>query len=242
MQASRSLLYYGEACPISLFSDLGREFMTVKILKTHVCYEDIVRFLPFVSEERRRNIQSSLNEEYRITSLMTELFIRAELADTVGLLPHELRLGRREHGKPFLSGREDVHFSVSHSDGWIAFVRDDAPVGLDIQRISHRERKPAMNFFTASERELILSSDDPDGCFFRAWTAKEAYIKLLGTGLSTPLRSVDTVALRGKYGFASAVTEGFAVTVCSTKADVDMQLVDVSQEALLGRWGEAISV
>ncbi len=216
--------------------------MTVKILKTRVCFEDISRFLPYISEERRCNIQSSPNGEYKVTSLMTELFIRNELADITGLLPHKLCLGRSKHGKPYLLGREDIHFSVSHSDGWIAFVHDETPVGLDIQRISHRERKPAMNFFTASERELIRTFDDPDECFFRVWTAKEAYIKLLGTGLSTPLRSVDTVALRSEYSFASAVKGGFAITVCSTKADVDMELVNVSQEALLGRWGEVIFV
>ena len=41
------------------------------------------------------------------------------------------------------------------------------------------------------EYKYILESESQGNAFYEIWTKKEAYVKFLGTGLSTPLSSFD---------------------------------------------------
>ena len=49
----------------------------------------------------------------------------------------------------------------------------------------------AKRFFSENEYKYILESESQGNAFYEIWTKKEAYVKFLGTGLSTPLSSFD---------------------------------------------------
>ena len=103
------------------------------------------------------------------------------------------------HGKPALPGR-DLEFSFSRS-GEFAFVAVSSgmPVGIDVQQVKPGravERIARRRF--AQDEAAVLTAAEPverDAAFHRCWTAKEAYVKGLGTGLSLGLARFSVAAL-----------------------------------------------
>lgn len=176
-------------------------------------FAEYERYLPLVPPERREKIARLRSERKKLVSLLTGLLIRDELSSLLRVPGDELRFGYGEYGKPYLPDFPDLRFSVSHSGGGIAFACGSAPIGIDMERIGKADMRIAQRFFTERERGLIASSADANGAFFRIWTAKEAYVKLLGTGLHTPLDSFDVTCAPG-VRFDSLPLPGFAVTIC----------------------------
>lgn len=106
-----------------------------------------------------------------------------------------MRLGRGEHGKPhLLEGR--CEFNLSHSEGYAALgVQQQGPLGVDIEDQNRQVDWKALTerFFARPEVEAARLASDPRSCFFEIWTAKEAYIKALGSGLYHPLDQFVTL-------------------------------------------------
>jgi len=102
---------------------------------------------------------------------------------------HTLRWDKAAHGKPFLVDGA-CRFNLTHSENVAALaVSPQAELGLDVEDRTRRVDFFALGkrFFAAPEAEALLQAADPRHFFFEVWTAKEAYIKALGDGLSHPL-------------------------------------------------------
>jgi 4'-phosphopantetheinyl transferase len=126
-------------------------------------------------------------------------FLRSTLAECLRCDPASLCFGYGHHGKPFLIDT-DLRFNLSHSGGWAALAA--APgreVGIDIEQIrpDRAIEDLARRFFSAREWAALRALPDAERCdaFFRCWTRKEAFIKLIGDGLSFPLDEFE-VTLR----------------------------------------------
>ncbi|MCD6185742.1 MAG: 4'-phosphopantetheinyl transferase superfamily protein [Deltaproteobacteria bacterium] len=78
------------------------------------------------------------------------------------------------------------YWSITHKDEYVAGVASLTSIGIDIEKI--RPCSKALFKKTASQKEWALSSEEPCKLFFRYWTAKEAVIKLNGTGIKDLLR------------------------------------------------------
>ncbi len=94
------------------------------------------------------------------------------------------------HGKPHVPG---VSFNLSHS-GELALVAVAPPqvdVGVDVEQVVDRDLDlVAPTVFSQAELRAFASAPDKSAAFFRAWTRKEAFLKMLGVGISV-LRSFD---------------------------------------------------
>jgi len=102
-------------------------------------------------------------------------------------------------GKPeLLKSINDIrlNFNVSHSKNifCLAFCRKEQ-VGIDVEIVKPISdyMQIAERYFSESELEKLksLSEKDKLGGFYTCWTSKEAVIKLLGQGLSFPLKDFD---------------------------------------------------
>src|SRR5205807_1041450 len=123
--------------------------------------------------------------------------VHAVLARHLGCNPDQVRLANGFFGKPELVGggpERPVEFSVSRSDDHcLIAVSQAGPVGVDLERrrpIGDLDRIASLYF---APREAGTIARLRDGrkldAFFDCWTSKEAYLKALGTGLTTPLES-----------------------------------------------------
>lgn len=111
--------------------------------------------------------------------------LRRLLADVLRCEPEDLAFERQEYGKPTLRGRE-LEFNLSHSEGYaVLAIQPEHPVGVDIEdtRRGVNWASLAPRYFAASEASRVLAAEDPERLFFSTWTAKEAYIKAIGSGL-----------------------------------------------------------
>ena len=90
-------------------------------------------------------------------------------------------------GKPFLINLPDLHFSLSHTGSEVALVFSRSPVGFDMEKSGRRTDFLALakRFFTPTEvAAIVAAGNDAGPCFLELWTAKEAILKLEGTGIS----------------------------------------------------------
>jgi 4'-phosphopantetheinyl transferase len=110
----------------------------------------------------------------------------------LGPCPTDLPLGLK--GKPYWP--DGPHFNLSHSGRYAALAwQYQDEVGLDLED-THREvdfSELGQRFFARSEAALLRQSSHPRRLFFEIWTAKEAYIKAIGSGLHHPLDQFVTI-------------------------------------------------
>ncbi len=98
------------------------------------------------------------------------------------------------HGKPFLASTPTLHFNVSHADDMAIYaIASGSEVGVDIEATTRAVDVDgiARTAFSPAECDAlaIVGSDARHSAFFRIWTRKEAYVKLLGDGLGYPTRT-----------------------------------------------------
>lgn len=191
--------------------------MKIKIVKVNTP-EDFGKYealLHKISSERRERISRMKFPRKKTISLVTELLVRSEISKELGIDRGAIEFSYNEYGKPFLKGG-GYFFSVSHSGEYIAFAGEtDSPIGVDIQLKGRADYRVAERFFTEDEYSAICSSPAPEREFFKIWSLKEAYVKMLGTGMATPFSTFSVltdefrkISLFEEYG-------DFVLSVCS---------------------------
>ncbi len=164
--------------------------MNIKIVRVRdpenfTKYEPLLRQ---ISPERRERIARMKFPRKKTISLVTELLIRSEISKALGMPRSSIEFEYNEYGKPLLKGG-GYFFSVSHSGDFVAFAGADSPVGVDIQSVGRADRRVAERFFTSEEYAAICAAPSLEREFFRIWTLKEAYVKMLGVGMAAPFNS-----------------------------------------------------
>ena len=211
----------------------------ITIVKTDFpkCFEDYRRkYVKFVSEERAMKIERIKSEKDRIRTLLAGLLIRSQIISRTGLKNEEIFFDYGEYGKPFLRGRDDFYFSVSHSGECVAFVSGNEPVGIDIERQNRGNEKIARRFFTENEYKKIYGTDSAVS-FSKIWTSKEAYIKMTGKGLSQGLDTFDVLdGTSNGYFTTFEIEGGYTVTACSVNPERKFRAEVITEEDLLNNF------
>jgi len=134
--------------------------------------------------------------------VLSRAFLRFTLGRYLRMDPRELRFRTAEYGKPELAGDADLKFNLSHTEGaTVIAVTRAGRVGVDVERI--RENLDPIElgdrFFSRKEAEWLRSQSvwERFAAFFACWTAKEAYIKAWGEGLSMPLADFGLIPKGG---------------------------------------------
>lgn len=88
-----------------------------------------------------------------------------------------------EHGKPYITNYEGIHFNISHCREAVAVGISDSEIGIDIEGRRRFSDTLLQRAFSDDEQATIKKSNDPQKDFASIWTRKEAYFKLTGTGI-----------------------------------------------------------
>lgn len=109
--------------------------------------------------------------------------------------PRDIAFATEGRDKPIFAGAnpQRLTFNLTHTDGLacLAVTRGE-PVGVDLERI--RTVEDDFIAYALNPAEHTRLPDDPalrGPAFFRYWTAKEAYLKAIGTGLWQSLKTFD---------------------------------------------------
>ena len=121
--------------------------------------------------------------------------------------PQQVRFVYGRWGKPALDPEHhpgiDLNFNVAHSRdiALLAFARQ-AELGVDIEylRPLPDAEQIAARYFSEHEQLTLagIAQDQKMAAFYNCWTRKEAYIKALGSGLSTSLDSFAVSIVPGE--------------------------------------------
>ncbi len=121
--------------------------------------------------------------------------VRAMLSAATGLPTTTWRYARRPFGKPVLAAElcsTGLHFSLSHTRGFVACAIAFDDIGLDVETSSRKTDFGIADQFFAPEEARLVRTTPPEQqarLLFRFWTLKEAFIKATGEGLRRPLNS-----------------------------------------------------
>lgn len=145
--------------------------------------------------------------------------LRVTLGRYLDLAPQSLKFTLGPWGKPGLRGCP-LRFSVSHSGGAaLLAVARHREVGVDIEEASRALSPEELAPQVLSSREQAWlweqAPERHEAAFLTLWTAKEAYVKATGQGLSFPLTRLTLLLNMGTDQFeASQIAPLCPVYVC----------------------------
>lgn len=106
--------------------------------------------------------------------------------------PKTVQIAYTSYDKPYLAQHTGLHFNVSHSHELGVIVLSTCPVGVDIEQVQKNYNPEiAARFFHPQEAAYLATLSEPQRSqtFFQFWARKEAILKAIGKGLSSPLAS-----------------------------------------------------
>lgn len=88
------------------------------------------------------------------------------------------------YNKPYLLNT-NLYFNISHSHNMIAIIISDNECGIDIEYIDEGKDIDKIVSKVLSKNEIVnyQNKEDKVKYFFEIWTKKEAYFKMIGTGI-----------------------------------------------------------
>lgn len=156
------------------------------LLKEDIDEQTFDFLFPFAEKEKQERILRLKFKKDRDLVLVGDILAKHCIATVFDISFSSVQIAIGEHGKPYVSNSPHIHFNISHSGDWVACAVYDKPIGIDVQKMKDTDFVSiAKRAFTKKEQDVFnkISQEDMKTQFYKIWTAKESYIKLLGTGL-----------------------------------------------------------
>lgn len=156
-----------------------------------------VRLAEYLSPDEHARANAFATERLRGRWIVARAGMRDVLARERGISPDALRFAYGEFGKPSLcDGLDELWFNLSHSDDVAVLGICTAPIGVDVERIGGAHEDVARDYFSEGEAAAVLALPESQRAeaFYRYWTAKEAFLKALGTGFSRSSTSFTLIS------------------------------------------------
>lgn len=145
---------------------------------------------------RQKEILKKADINDRKRSLAGDILVKKYLSKLYGTQKEKIEIKKGKHKKPYVINLP-AHFNVSHSGNYTVVAISDRPIGIDIEVIKEFSAITAKKLFNEDELKYISGNSSTrkkslmQKCFYEIWTAKEAYLKYLGTGISGGINSLS---------------------------------------------------
>lgn len=228
--------------------------MEVCVLKIQNFSEiDISKIKEYISKEKMIRVNKLVKNEDKIRGIYGELIIRKMIIDKIKINNSNINFGFNRYGKPYLKGREDIQFNVSHSGQYIVCCLDDKPSGIDVEKIIPIELKGiAESFLSLSEQNYIFGQntlEESINRFYEIWTLRESFVKCVGRGLSISLNEfyiyfdkkgqikVDIKEFDSNYFFKKILVDRqYIMSVCSQNNIIIEKINYITQDQLINNF------
>jgi 4'-phosphopantetheinyl transferase len=182
-------------------SDWVLEAQTVHLwwISLDVTEKNLQNFISLLSESEKIKADRFKFPQHQRRYQAVHGILRIILARYLSLDPTQVNFTQSDRGKPYLTddcNSVNLQFNLSHSENMaILGINRDRSIGVDVETVRPMENslQLAKRFFCASEYDLLTQAipEERDKLFFQLWTAKEAYLKATGEGISGGLNQVE---------------------------------------------------
>ncbi|MGM9968709.1 4'-phosphopantetheinyl transferase superfamily protein [uncultured Rummeliibacillus sp.] len=185
--------------------------------------EQYQSFLKYVSKEKQFRLDQYRFIEDSKRSLLADLLVRIELIKNLQCSNNDLRFSKNNYGKPICLNKNSLYFNVSHSGDYVVAAFSKQPIGIDIEKHKNMNYLKFESILNRQEFEEIGKSDQPLKMFYRFWTAKESYVKAIGTGLAMKSLkeinilsngSIEQSQILTPYHISHYVGDHYTVSIC----------------------------
>jgi len=159
----------------------------------------IKNFINILSEDERNRANRFRFKQHRDRFIAGRGILRQLLANYLQLKSEQVIFEYSDRGKPHIASwlnQDSLQFNISHSQNLALYAFNyQRIIGVDLEYIKDKieYKQLAKRFFSNQELQLINSypSEEQKTIFFQLWTAKEAYLKATGYGLSGSLDKIE---------------------------------------------------
>lgn len=100
-------------------------------------------------------------------------------------------------GKPYIANN-DMHISISHTEGLVCCAVSDRPIGVDCEHIRTVRKSTMLRVCTEAELRDIEAASAPEERFLMYWVLKESISKKSGVGLRSSFKDYEISFVDGK--------------------------------------------
>lgn len=175
--------------------------------------------LALIPDDEKDAILKKTNTESRTDTLVGRVLLRRILQERFGILPSDTVIDIRENGKPYLRDHPEICFSISHTKNCVVCAVGKIPLGIDAETVCPKDySRVAARMFTDNEK---VTADKGAVEFFRIWTMKESFAKMVGEGIFDTSRDFDVLSGCGTNGAVILPLEipNAAAHLCMAQAD-----------------------
>ena len=197
-----------------------------KIYEDGPCFE---RAFSCISDHRKEKILKYRFAKDRNLSLGAAVLLDEALKEK-GFREKDMIYLENEKGKPEFAGNIPFFFNISHSGTMAMLAVSDFPVGCDIEEEKDADLRMAERWFSENEKRYVFAGKkeaERKKRFYRCWTRKESFVKMLGEGLARPMDSYCVVNKNGRaecpaegdtaYRFFENMLPGYYLCVCAER-------------------------
>jgi phosphopantetheinyl transferase len=156
-------------------------------------------FYEYLSDMEISRSKRFLRKTDERTYVITHALVNRKLSECLKKDFNALDIQYFEDRKPYVS-RETIDFNISHSSDYFVFAlskMNNIRIGVDVETVkTNFDREGIVNhYFHKNEKQYIMndsfSEEKQNKRFFEIWTRKEAFLKMLGIGLTEELATLD---------------------------------------------------
>ncbi|MBO5786118.1 MAG: 4'-phosphopantetheinyl transferase superfamily protein [Clostridia bacterium] len=194
--------------------------------------EEYEKYYALADETRRRDIDRKRIENDKRRSLLGDALARRGISELLCIDERDIIFARTENGKPYCENAE-VFFSVSHSKERVVCAVGFCGLGVDTEKIRYTEPRVMRACCIDGDFEYILGGEGESESltdsqlkrFFCLWTAKEAYCKHIGVGV-TGMKSISLSQIIDNCRFFE--NGEYITAVYSADVDFEIEIRDAS--------------
>jgi phosphopantetheine--protein transferase-like protein len=145
-----------------------------------------------------RHARASDAERYRASRVLLRTALSQGRTD---IAPDAWSFAESEHGKPQVTGEQNAHFNISHTEEGLALAVSRFPVGIDVEDLTRDVNESLFRtMLTPAEHRRLMrcSPAKRSRQFLKIWSMKEAYAKLLGLGHSLDFAKIEVSLGKGR--------------------------------------------